>query len=129
MAKTLSKEKKQKEEGLNSKLTEENRVKVKYIAAIDGTIDEMAYFCGVSRQTIYNWFEKEPELLDDIERLRQTPIVKARETIVNKIPESYQNAIDYLKRKRREEFGDKNETTVLVKSISDVLDTIQNESK
>lgn len=89
-----------------SKLTTENRVKLQEAAALDASVEEMAYYCGVSKQTIYNWFKEDPELFDEIERLRQKPVLAARQAAVKKATDSYQNAMDYLKRKRKLEFGD-----------------------
>lgn len=100
-----------------SKLTDENRIKLKESAALDASVEEMAYYCGVSKQTIYNWFKEDTDLFDEIERLRQKPILKARQTVAMKLGESYQNAMDYLKRKRRDEFGDqeKHDVDVVLK--------------
>lgn len=99
--------------GSNTKLTPENRVKLEQAAAIDATVEEMAYYCDVSRQTVYNWFKEDKELFDKVERLRQKPILTARQTIAKGVAESYSNAMDYLKRKKRLEFGDvlRNEMT------------------
>lgn len=98
-------------------LTDALRVKIEEVAALDGTVEEMAYYCDVSRQTIYNWFAADPEFFDRVERLRLRPILKARETINKKMSESYSNAIDYLKRKKRLEFGDNIDVTTLGKEL------------
>ena len=66
----------------------------------------MAYYCDVSRQTIYNWFKKYPDLFDKIERLRHKPVLTARQTVAKGLSESYGNAMDYLKRKKKLEFGE-----------------------
>ena len=50
--------------------------------------------------------QENPDLFDEVERLRAKPVLKARETINKKMTESYSNAVDYLKRKQRKEFGD-----------------------
>ena len=88
------------------KLTEDIRVKIEHAAAIDASVEEMAYYCDVSRQTIYNWFKRDPELFDKVERLRSKPILTARQTVAKGVSENYSNAMDYLKRKKRLEFGD-----------------------
>ena len=89
-----------------SKLTPEMKSKIEEVAALDGTVEEMAYYCDVSRQSIYNYLEEDKELFDKVERLRQRPILLARQTINKKMTESYSNAMDYVKRKKRQEFGD-----------------------
>lgn len=93
--------------GAPVKLNDENRIKLKEVAALDGSVEEMAYYCGVSHQTIYNWFDREPELFEEIERLRQKPILLARQRVIKGIGESYSNAMDYLKRKKYKEMGDR----------------------
>lgn len=89
-----------------SKLTPEMKSKIEEVAALDGSVEEMAYYCDVSRQTIYNWLDEDKELFDRVERLRERPVLKARQTVVKRLDESYQNAVDYLKRKKKHEFGD-----------------------
>ena len=89
-----------------SKLDDNMRSKIEEVAALDGSVEEMAYFCDVSRQTIYNWLEEDEVLFDKVERLRARPVLKARQTVNKKMTETYSNAADYLKRKARKEFGD-----------------------
>ena len=100
--------------GSNTKLTPDNRVKLEQAAAIDASVEEMAYYCDVSRQTIYNWLENNKELFDKIERLRNKPILTARQTVAKGVAESYSNAMDYLKRKKRDEFGDRAEMDLTI---------------
>lgn len=109
-----------------SKLTDENRVKLKEAAALDASTDEMAYYCGVTRQTIHNWLKSDQELFDEIKRLREKPILLARQTVNKKMTESYANSMDYLKRKRKKEFGDN--THVTVDLPTPLLDVLNNNS-
>lgn len=88
-----------------TKLTPENRVKLEQAAAIDASVEEMAYYCDVSRQTIYNWLENDKDLFDKIERLRAKPVLTARQTVAKGLSESYSNAMNYLERKRKKEFA------------------------
>lgn len=110
-----------------SKLTDEARLKLKEVAALDGTNLEMAYYCGVTEQTIYNWKKEEPELFEEIERLRQRPILKARRTIFNSL-ETPAGAQWYLSRKRKGEFSERSEITgkdgePLITSVKELSDT------
>ena len=104
-----------------SKLTDEVRVKLEQAAAIDASVEEMAFYCDVSRQTIYQWLKDNPELSDKVERLRQKPILAARQRIAKGVEESYGNAIDFLKRKRKAEFGDAMDLTTDGKEIQGVV--------
>jgi len=111
--------------GENTKLTKENRVKLEQAAAVGASVEEMAYYCDVSRQTVYNWLKADTVLFDKIERLRQKPILAARQTVAKGVTESYTSAMDYLKRKKRDEFGDRTEITGNL-TISQVLDQLEN---
>lgn len=93
-----------------SKLTPEMKSKIEEVAALDGSVKEMAYYCDVSHQTIYNWFEEDPGLFDRVERLRERPILKARQTI-SKSLETPQGAQWYLSRKNKSEFSERIEQT------------------
>ena len=95
-----------------TKLTPDIKSKILEVAALDGSVKEMAYYCGVSHQSIYNWFKEDEELFDHVERLRDRPVLLARQTVTKKMTESYQNAMDYLKRKKKDEFGDNATYTV-----------------
>lgn len=98
------------EVGRPTKLTDEVRKKMEEVAALDGTVEEMAYYCDVSRQTIYQWLKDDPEFSDRIERLRERPILKARQTITKSL-ETPQGAQWYLSRKKKKEFAERLEQT------------------
>jgi predicted DNA-binding protein YlxM (UPF0122 family) len=105
-----------------SKLTADVRSKIEEIASLDGTVEEMAYYCNVSRQTIYNYLDPESDFFDkslaeNVERLRANPILKARRTIVNSLEQPAQ-AQWYLTRKKKKEFGDNIDVTTDGKEIN-----------
>jgi hypothetical protein len=69
----------------------------------------MAYYCNVSRQTIYNWLNSDSaffdkELAEKVDKLRARPILKARQTITKSLDDP-NHAFRYLERKRRKEFA------------------------
>ena len=110
----MTKKKSKKElvkRGAPTKLTDETIVRLKELAALDASIPEMAFYCNVSKQTVYVWLKENPELNDEIERLRETPILAIRRAVVSKAVENYANGMDYLKRKRKKEFGDNVDVT------------------
>lgn len=92
--------------GRPTKMTDEAIRKIEEVAALDGSVAEMAYYAGVHVDTVYNYLKENKEFSVRIKALRERPILLARQTAVKKITESYQNAMDYLKRKKRLEFGD-----------------------
>ena len=92
----------------DSKLTPDVRSKIEEVAALDGSVREMAYYAGVSHQTVYNWLDPKSDFFDKklaerVEKLRERPVLKARQTIAKSLDDP-QHAKWYLERKRRKEF-------------------------
>jgi len=92
-----------------TKLTPDVRSKIEQVASLDGTVEEMAYYCDISKQTIYNWIDPDSPFFDEklakkIEKLRAKPILKARETVVQSLNDPV-HAFKYLEKKRKKEFG------------------------
>ena len=81
--------------------------KLEECAAIDATVKESCYYAGISQTAYYSYLTAHPEFREHLETLREKPVLAARQAAVSKAGESYANAIDYLKRKRRDEFGDR----------------------
>lgn len=98
-------------EGRPTKLTDETVKKLEEVFAIDGTVEEACFYADISRQTYYEWIKDNPQLSDRFQALRQRPILAARQRVVQGVKENYGNAMDYLKRKKRLEFGDSIEHT------------------
>ena len=85
--------------------------------AIDASVYEACFYADISRETYYRWTKEFPELYDKFTRLRNKPVLLARQTVVKKIEESYFNAMDFLKRKKKLEFGDKLDMTTNGKDL------------
>lgn len=92
--------------GRPSKDTPEVRAKIEEAAALDASVEEIAFYADISRETYYEILKKDPVFSDRIAKLREKPILAARQRVVKGALESYGNAMDYLKRKKRAEFGD-----------------------
>ena len=97
--------------GRPTKLTDEVRQKIEEVAALDGSVEEMAYYSDVNKATIYNWLNPESDFFDEklaerVEKLRSRPILKARQTIAKSL-ETPQGAQWYLERKRKKEYSTK----------------------
>ena len=100
-----------------SKLTPEAIQKLEQLYSLDASLGEMCSYLDVSDQTIYNWEKANPELFGRLQRMRDKPTLKARQTVITKATESYSNAMDYLKRKKKIEFGDSADITTGGKSL------------
>ena len=97
--------------------------KIEEVAALDGSIEEMAYYAGIHRATLYRWMEQDEELRDRIQELREIPILKARQTIVKAL-QNPEHAFKYVEKKRRKEFGNAIDITGNL-TISQVLDSLE----
>jgi hypothetical protein len=95
-----------KQVGRPTKFTDDVVRKIEEVAALDGSVEEMAYYADLNPDTIYHWLKTKPEFSERIRKLRQKPILAARQTAVKGATKNYSNAIDYLKRKKKTEFGD-----------------------
>ena len=97
--------------GRPSKMTEEVIRKIEEVAALDGSVAEMAYYADCHVDTIYAYMAGNKEFSERIKKLREKPVLAARQRAVKGATESYSNAMDYLKRKKKLEFGDSIEHT------------------
>lgn len=79
--------------------------KLEEVFALDGTVEEACMFADISVDAFYDYCKLHPELSERIKKLRQTPFLKARRTIVGALDQP-STAFEYMKRKKRGEFGD-----------------------
>jgi len=84
--------------------------KIEEVAALDGTVEEMAFYANVNRATIYRWLKEDEEFSDRINDLKQAPFLKARRTIESSLSNP-QFAFEYMKRKKKAEFSERQELT------------------
>ena len=87
------------------KFTDAYVKKLEEVFAMDGTVEEACYYANISRTSYYNWIKEKPELEEQFNRLRNKPVLKARQEVMKGL-NCYSNAMDYLKRKKKTEFGD-----------------------
>jgi hypothetical protein len=78
--------------------------KIEEVAALDGSVEEMAYYANINRATLYSKLEDDKEFSDKIAHLRERPVLKARQTVVKSLDDP-NHAFKYLERKRKKEFG------------------------
>ena len=90
--------------GRPTKLDNEVRRKIEEAAALDASMEEIAFYAGIHRSTLYEWVAQNKELSDRIQELRERPILKARQTITKALDDP-NYAFRYLERKRRKEFA------------------------
>lgn len=84
--------------------------KIEEVASLDGSVKEMASYAGIHHDTIYARMREDAEFSARIEALREQPVLKARRTFVGALSKPFY-AVEYLRRKRRDEFSDRHEVT------------------
>jgi hypothetical protein len=72
--------------------------------SIGATIGEASYYANIDPDTYYRWVKKYPILSEYFERLKNKPILKARQSVVSSL-DNPDMALKYLERKLRGEFG------------------------
>lgn len=97
--------------GRPTKMTESVILKLEQAFAIGCPVEEACSYAEIARNTFYEYLKKNPKYQDRIDYLRDKPVLAARQRAVQGVKESYPNAMDYLKRKKRLEFGDSQDIT------------------
>ena len=99
--------------------------KLKYVWAIGGSEEEARCYAEISKDSFYRYLKIHPELEEIRERFKEKPILKARKRVVQGIGESYDNAMDYLSRKRKSEFGKEEDNSSIIPVIVMPVEIIQ----
>jgi len=109
------------EEGKYTKLEPETIKRLEEAFAMDCPIIEACLKANIRTQTYYNWIKDNPKLKERFDELRNTPYLIARTTINKAIKDNPQYAFEYMKRKKRKEFGDNQDITSDGEKINQVL--------
>ena len=91
-----------------------NKLEVAF--ALGCTDVEACLYADISRMTLQNYQTANPEFIDRKEQLKETPILLARTSVVNKLSTDADLALRYLERKNKAEFGMKQSIDVDVTS-------------
>lgn len=92
------------------KLTEDTIRKLEEAFSIDASVKEACYYADISADTYYRWIKEYPKLSYKLERLREKPVLKARQTVVKSL-DNPDYAFKYLERKKKDEFSPRQELT------------------
>lgn len=85
-------------------MTPETISKLEEIFSLGGSDEEACFFAGIGKSTLYNYQKECPEFVERKEALKETPILKARRTVIKSLEEP-NHAFRFLERKKRGEFG------------------------
>lgn len=82
----------------------EKLVLLKQAFAIGCTDEEACAYAKIPTSTFYEYQKRHPDFLEEKERLKKEPVLKAKHTVVKSL-DDIQNAQWYLERKARDEFS------------------------
>lgn len=92
------------------KLNDSTVKKLEEAFAIGASVSEACFYADITRQTYYNWIKENEEMKEKFDRLQQTPILKARQTIAKALGTDVDIAKWYLERKMKREFSTRTES-------------------
>ncbi len=81
--------------------------KLEEVWALGGTDGEAACYAGISKTALCRFLQDNPKVSERKEMLLETPMLKARRTIIKALDTDLEHAWRFAKKKRPEEFGDK----------------------
>lgn len=90
--------------GRPTKFTQELLAKLEHAFAMGATDREACFYADVSVDALYDYQKKNPKFIQRKEDLKDSPVYKAKQTIVEGLGDA-KNAQWYLERKRRDEFS------------------------
>ena len=93
---------------------------------MDCSVGEILLYADINKDTYYEYLKRNPSFSERIDKLRESPVLAARATVVKAISKgkNYSNAMDYLARKRKKEFSPRADLDIthhVPKPILDVL--------
>ncbi|HEA21450.1 MAG TPA: hypothetical protein ENH87_11080 [Pricia antarctica] len=74
--------------------------------AIDCSVVEACAFADISQQTYYRWVKDNPELSERFDRLKHSPILRAKDSVFQALKGNPELAFKYLKSRLPKEFAD-----------------------
>lgn len=96
--------------GRPTKMTPDTVKKLEEAFALGCSDLEACLMANITKQTLYNYQERNPDFLDRKELLKENPVLIARRTVVNDIAHNSDLAMKYLERKCKKEFSTKVES-------------------
>jgi len=85
---------------------------------MDAKVEEACIYAGITVDQYKYFLEKHKDFSAVKEACKNLPVLKARKTAIDKLSDSYSNAIDYLERKRPDEFSKTKKVQVEVADLA-----------
>lgn len=104
--------------GTNTKMTPETIAKLEEAFAWGCTDREACLWADISPALLYKYQDTHPQFVDRKNDLKETPVLLARKTVVKAIQKGDRTvAMQYLERKKKDEFSTKTENDIRVKEL------------
>ena len=92
-------------------MTAETIQRLRDAYAMDCTDEEACSHANIGRRTLYDYQEKNPDFIEEKEKLKQKPFLLARNSIIQGIKSNPELALKYMERKKKLEFSLRTELT------------------
>jgi len=112
--------------GRPTKMTEITVKKLEEAFALGCTDLEACLMADITKKTLYNYQDANPEFVHRKEMLKETPILAARKSVFKGFAEDSNLALKYLERKKKSEFSLRSESTVEVTMPTPIMDLTKN---
>lgn len=89
----------------DGKVEEDVVAKLKEVWAMGGSNEEACFWADISKYSLLRYIKAKPHLGEIRTRLKEKPILLARQTVIKAIGNDPDIAFKYLERKKRDEFG------------------------
>lgn len=103
--KKVGRPKKKHPGGRPTKMTPQTIDKLEQAFSLGCTDIEACLFADISVDLLYKYQRENPEYIKRKEALKENPVLLARTSVVNSLPNSPELALKYLERKRKDEFS------------------------
>jgi len=82
---------------------------------------EACLWADIAPATLYQYQDKNPAFTERKANLKEKPVLLARKSVVSSLPKDSKLAMDYLSRKRKDEFSIKSELNARVELPTPIL--------
>lgn len=89
----------------------ETMAKIKQAFAIGSTDEEACAYANIGTSSLYRYQEEHQDFREEKERLKQNPILKARQELVKGLEGNPELSLKFLERKLKSEFSTRSEFT------------------
>lgn len=98
--------------GRPTKMTPETLSKLEQAFLMGCTDLEACLYAYISKSTLYDYQNANPQFLERKESLKQNPVLKARKSVVDSLDDNPELAMKFLERKKKDEFSLKSEFAI-----------------